>query len=465
MPGNARLMSELERNVRYPEIRDIINDEWEQLEKRVGDEVSLKKMVQLAGGTESGLNVTGLHKFRKGEKRPNRTEAQSLAKVLFDKLADSQSLQSSFVKAMQEATETQILPNFDPYNAIVEKGRPLRVGIVDFGIISGRPNAFANLLLDRFAAFAGLRADGTQGLNQVLNLTDIPRMLCADGAIDIAVGIFATPDRVKGMAFLQLPILIPVNAVALISKSKAIKQAKSIAPTVTNEKDLFSIGVEQIRASICKSLTSRSQDTASFLRPIVNSMEVGGQHAKNFLGLSNPDRFVEVEYNAAKYLSALKFESSVVVGDTNVICLADEHMCFEILKEARKTSSNDEVIALVEQGESCSLPRYWLSLAVNRKSQRWTEYLNEVFQLYMDSNTSLLVSQFEDFHNALLNANRSDEPGSYTDRIKLWLGLNTRSPEQFVRRSSACYVWYSIFHTMMCSKNVQQKKAETDNDF
>jgi hypothetical protein len=392
------------------------------------------------------INRTRLHRILKGL-TPTPKEVLLLSHALFGpaklptdlEMFDLPEEREWFLLAAEQARTAEKAEKEDPFEAIVEKSeRAIRVGVVEYGQISGPPNAFVNRLLDRFAAFACLNGNGGERIEKSKNLVDIPRLLCNEELIDLAIGIFATPDRCRDMAFLHLPILIPVNGVALIPKRMVTKKCQQLK---LKGDDAIPTAITLLRQELLELLIARTELSELQFRPIVNSMEVGGQHVRNFLGMTDRNQFAESMYDPSVFLETARNQR--LTDNTIAMCVADEYMCIHILDQARKNPKEDEIPTLVEIGTESSMPRYWVSLAMNRERSKWKDYLTNVLELYMDSNAELLVKQYGRLYRELNDANQSAE---IRERISLWFGLNKFSPDQFLRSTSPCFLWYSIFH-------------------
>jgi hypothetical protein len=203
-----------------------------------------------------------------------------------------------------------------------------------------------------------------------VNLADASDTL-SQNQTDIVTAIFATPDRLKTMRFLNTPIRI---------------------------------GVAQITATGA---------TAEPYLPIVCEREVGYVYAR-YIQKMNPDRMQLVPYNAnafaQAYLNALNSSPPrrpiVYVDDVMALEVAAE-ILERLGNEANDQRAVDDRLPKIEldTGEAGSLgsrrPHYYLGMAVYREDAKWHEFLNEAWDIFVRSNYDYIATLYKQLHEDL----------------------------------------------------------------
>jgi hypothetical protein len=399
--------SDMEK-VKYPELKVLLERRFEEWWRKSGRK---DKMPNVRGLAKKIHEVTGtpithssLHDWRLGNAKPHPEKVDALAKFFAPDSTDEQEQIKAAIKAATTAAETLV----DPIDVVDSHARPLRVGVIHFPLfcqLKGKnkdePDGFLDALVKHFLSFSSLERNQAEFIE--IPLDKFEEMLCNTGEVDLVIGLFVEPSRLRNLWFYRdLPILIPLDGV----RAKAVDDPKKFRGAMTTLNNFAALKSDVI--------------------PIVDPKELGGIYVTQFLGFNSD--YKKVEYRLSNYAEEL-IELSTSGTSRVPVCVIDEVSCCLVRKMVRNSiaeSSNDKVslndIALLSEGPDGThvFPRYRYGMAIARQHSGWKEYFAESFELFIESNTEL-VSQlyFELYQNLLKDLSESSEP-----LIRKWLSLN-----------------------------------------
>lgn len=379
---------------------------WQNLEDREGHPVSLERARALAGAGDKQLSPSSLSSYRRGRELPGRKNLEFLANLFHP--GDSKE-QHEFKVSVRAAWQPRLATSLiDPLDILVAKERSLSVGVINYGPYAWNDDmpgrGFFDMFFKMFVGYAAL--GGTEGSDfRRVGFDDVPRELCWDGSIDVALAILATPDRARQMKFFPTPITSHVNAV--VRQDDMAKHGEIINALV----DPFGqSGTGHVK-----------------LRPIVNELEVGGLYVRNYLR-RQPATYESVPYEISNYADKVVEPRS---GSSLIrVLVADEVTCLLVKEECERQGELAELVFRRTKDEAAAsthfLPRYRLAFAVNRNHPKWVDYLTDAFAYFVEANAQVmarLYRQLEDQLLARLGGDRKKEGW----RIKEWLGIEPRA--------------------------------------
>ncbi len=392
---------------KYPELKRVLEREWDDYRLRNG-RISLREAaIQMRMKSPSAL-----HSWLRGERLPKNKNIETLVNF-FREGGDERKRLENEIKLAVAAKPDQALP--DPLESLVNGMRKLTVGIIEYEPFSGKDSDFFNYVFDRFVAFANLSE--RRVFPDIVNLDEAQQRLI-DGTLDVAIGVLRTPDRALRMRFFKSPIRIPVNAVML----KSGRERASL---------------EEVRDALSKKIKETKPDRTIY--PIINEKEVGGLHVKNYLNIER-NTYRAVKYEVESYADALvelNEQRSPSGGGPVPVVVADELMCLRVIEHLdtgmassprkRNQEGQPDLVFNVEdnyqQDKGAWMPRYRLGFAVNRSHRKWIEYLEEAFEIFLDSNAELVAGRYDELHNDIERYFLGVSQVKGKELGKIWLGL------------------------------------------
>jgi transcriptional regulator with XRE-family HTH domain len=336
-----------------------------------------------------------------------------------------------------------------PLLRALEQSAPIRIGVVKYDAFSG----FFKNILEAFAKYSAFKPD-------IVDI-DLPKLsdAIASGEIDIGAAIFATPDRVKRLKFLDTPLKVSVNALTFQVGRKEIqdvRKAGDLMPKIIGE----------------------GAAARPAIAPIVNRGEVGETYAKHKLGYQTM-RTSDYgdEYFSNKLLADFQAWLSDRSGPVPIV-IVDELQCLMVLKNLVGKLANLAPSELekygppelllgdpLDQGRAIFNPAYHLSICVGRNDQKWLDYVKEAWEIFASSNIEFLAGEYVKLYEALmepshyalatLNENAikfeaytSSKTGGLAEQVEaIWTGLVRRwlwLDSDMLSRNALSYPWSAI---------------------
>jgi hypothetical protein len=161
--------------------------------------------------------------------------------------------------------------------------------------------------------------------------------------------------------FQQTPIVVPINAV--IHKSYARRAA-----------------------AVRKALTAGPEEPgATEIRPIISEEELGGVYVSRALEYGRHREIVprgDVGLVRDLLTATRRSESGSEPGQSVPVFVASEYTCVELILAMR--GAGEIVFRPYEPAEADQLPSYLVGYATNRYHERWTQFLVESFELFLE---------------------------------------------------------------------------------
>jgi hypothetical protein len=396
----------------YPEFQRLMEEAWQDLERRLGRHVSLWEARELARAKKKQLSPSSLSSYRRGRELPDTDNLNLLGRLFYP---EDMSRQEKFRTSVRGAGRPKPAAGLiDPFDSLAVGARPIRVGVVNYGPYAWEDEAPRGGFFDQFfRMFVGCAALGGEKGSQFKQVAfdRVLEDLCVQGSIDVVLAILATPDRAMMMKFFLTPITIHVNAVA---RTEILdRKRESIADALVNP-------------------SGPSPMQRVELRPIVDELEVGGLHVKNYLRYK-PQDYCKVEFNINDYVNQLLETGS---DDKLVrVVVADELTCLRVIAECDKRKQNTGLVFGQAEPQAGSLspllPRYRLGFAVNRDHRKWIEFLTEAFPYFLEANAEVMVDFYMRLQNRLLSILGNGENGRQNKEkcVLEWLGDKLALPQ------------------------------------
>ncbi|HEX7241236.1 MAG TPA: helix-turn-helix transcriptional regulator [Longimicrobiaceae bacterium] len=356
-------MSRSPSAVRYPKVRQLLEQEFKQLRRRKPDMTG----EAIAGKVE--VSSAALSSWKLGHRAPKEKNARALARVLYPGTSDADA-RERFVQQLIEAAQEEESSGMseDSFDAAVAEG--LRFSYVDYGVFTSAGTVARPFLLRIFNRFVSLtRASVAERSFDFVSPAEVNDLLKKDQTHAV-LGLLATPDRLATMQFLLTPITIGLNAVT----------GRKISDTDVGRVHGILVG-EQV-----------SDSQMERVRPLVFPEEAGHLYTTRTLGW-HQDRMelYRGEFSAEAFAERLAEWGARGREEPILTALLDEYTCFEI---AAEMSERDSPHTLVFNPLDNELPRYPLGIALKRGDRAVRDYVEEALSTFLDADYEWVAKEY-----------------------------------------------------------------------
>lgn len=380
----------------YPEVRRLLSQAWDSLDER--------PTIRDAAEAMEDVSPAALNSWLLGQRAPRSDSVRKLAAYFFPEPGGER---EEFRKKLQAAARQASYGASEPFDELATGARPVRIGLSRYGPFGATADGkgFFCELFQRFAAYAGLAPrDGSNPVEE-MDLHELMRRMQDAADLDIALCIFATPDRARFLRYFRTPIRIRINALYVPDHVEGLSyRAKDFVDLLLNP--------------------SSGRNRGHMVLAIVNEREVGAHHIQHFVHLPD-DAMRLVDYAVEKYAEALQAGPS---EGRAPLMVADEYMCARVYQRL-----GGKARLLFAEREHTALPAYHLAFAIQRRHRQWAEYLEESFTYFLEANIDMVV----DLYVALWRTLTRELTGVFdpaTGREPIadrWLGLKNPSGGAF----------------------------------